>query len=163
MTAAEVVLADGTFVRATADSDAELFWGLRGSGMPLGVVTALEFQLYPVDSVVAGFLAWDWTRIERVLPSWAAWCAEAPDEATTSFRVLHVPPAPRFPRSCAAAGWWSSTAPCSARTAGPPRSSRRCVPSPRSSTRWPGCPRRRWPGCTSSPRGRAPGTPAARC
>src|SRR4029078_7065497 len=94
MTAAEVVLADGTFVRATADSDAELFWGLRGSGMPLGVVTALEFQLYPVDSVVAGFLAWDWTRIERVLSSWAAWCAEAPDEATTSFRVLHVPPVP---------------------------------------------------------------------
>ena len=97
MTAAEVVLADGTFVRATADSDAELFWGLRGSGMPLGVVTALEFQLYPVDSVVAGFLAWDWTRIERVLPSWAAWCAEAPDEATTSFRVLHVPPIPAVP------------------------------------------------------------------
>ena len=97
LTAAEVVLADGTFVRATADSDAELFWGLRGSGIPLGVVTALEFELFGIDSVVAGFLAWDWTEMERVLPSWAAWCAGAPDDATTSLRVLHVPPVPPVP------------------------------------------------------------------
>ena len=97
LTAAEVVLADGSFVRATADSETELFWGLRGSGMPLGVVTALEFELYGIDSVVAGFLAWDWTQIERVLPKWAAWCAEAPDEATTSLRVLRVPPIPSAP------------------------------------------------------------------
>ena len=68
ITAAEVVLADGTFVRATADADAELFWGLRGGGAPLGVVTALEFQLFEIDSAVAGYLAWDWTQVERVLP-----------------------------------------------------------------------------------------------
>ena len=68
ITAVEVVLADGTFVRATADADAELFWGLRGGGAPLGVVTALEFELFAIDSVVAGFLAWDWTQLERVLP-----------------------------------------------------------------------------------------------
>jgi len=97
LTAAEVVLADGTFVRATADADAELFWGLRGSGIPLGVVTALEFELFGIDSVVAGFLAWDWTEVERVLPSWAAWCAQASEDATTSFRVLHVPPVPSVP------------------------------------------------------------------
>ncbi|HYJ74185.1 MAG TPA: FAD-binding oxidoreductase [Kineosporiaceae bacterium] len=97
VTAVEVVLADGTFVRATATSEPELFWGLRGSGVPLGVVTALEFQLFPIDSVVAGYLAWDWTRIEQVLPAWAAWCAGAPDAATTSFRVLHAPPLPSVP------------------------------------------------------------------
>jgi FAD/FMN-containing dehydrogenase len=95
--AVEVVLADGTFVRATATSDAELFWGLRGSGVPLGVVTALEFDLFPIDTVVAGFLAWDWTLVERVLPAWAAWCADAPDEVTTSFRLLHVPSTPSVP------------------------------------------------------------------
>jgi FAD/FMN-containing dehydrogenase len=97
LTAIEVVLADGTFVRATADADAELFWGLRGSGAALGVVTALEFELFDIDSVVAGFLAWDWTQVERVLPAWAAWCGEAPEEATTSFRLLHAPPIPSVP------------------------------------------------------------------
>jgi FAD/FMN-containing dehydrogenase len=95
--AVEVVLADGSFVRATATSDAELFWGLRGSGVPLGVVTALEFDLFPIDSVVAGLLAWDWTLVERVLPAWAAWCADAPDEVTTSFRLLHAPSIPSVP------------------------------------------------------------------
>jgi FAD/FMN-containing dehydrogenase len=95
--AVEVVLADGTFVRATAGSDSELFWGLRGSGVPLGVVTALEFELFPIDTVVAGFLAWDWTFVERVLPAWGAWCADAPDEVTTSFRLLHAPAAPSVP------------------------------------------------------------------
>jgi FAD/FMN-containing dehydrogenase len=97
VSAVELVLADGTFVRATADSDADLFWALRGGAVPLGVVTALEFDLVPLDTVVAGFLAWDWTLAERVLPAWVAWCADAPDEVTTAFRLLEVPLAESFP------------------------------------------------------------------
>lgn len=97
VTAVEVVLADGTFVRATADDEPELFWALRGGGAPLGVVTALEFDLVPVPDVVAGFLAWDWTHVERVLPAWVAWCAEAPEAATTSFRLLQVPHSSEVP------------------------------------------------------------------
>jgi FAD/FMN-containing dehydrogenase len=91
VTAVELVLAGGTFVRATADRDAELFWALRGGAAPLGVVTALEFELFPLETVVAGSLAWDWTAVERVLPAWVAWCADAPEEATTAFRLLDVP------------------------------------------------------------------------
>jgi FAD/FMN-containing dehydrogenase len=91
VTAVELVLADGTFVRATEDQDAELFWAIRGGGTPLGVVCALEFGLQPVDTVVAGFLAWDWTDVERVLPGWVAWCADAPEDVTTSFRLVDVP------------------------------------------------------------------------
>jgi FAD/FMN-containing dehydrogenase len=97
ITAVEVVLADGTSTRATADTDAELFWALRGSGVPLGVVTALEFRLFDIDTVVAGFLAWDWLEVERVLPAWAAWCREAPEAATTAFRILNAPPIPSVP------------------------------------------------------------------
>lgn len=91
VTAAEVVLADGSIVRATADNEPELFWALRGSSMPLGVVTALEFDLFPLETVVAGFLAWDWQLIERVMPGWATWAVNAPDAATTSFRLLEAP------------------------------------------------------------------------
>jgi FAD/FMN-containing dehydrogenase len=97
VTAAELVLADGTFVRATADSEADLFWAIRGGGTPLGVVCSLEFRLHPLETVVAGFLAWDWTAVEEVLPAWVAWCAEAPDEATTTFRLLEVPDSESMP------------------------------------------------------------------
>jgi FAD/FMN-containing dehydrogenase len=91
VTAIELVLADGTFVRATADSDADLFWALRGGGTPLGVVCALEFELVPIRDVVAGFLAWDWTAVERVLPSWVTWCDDATEAVTSSFRLVDVP------------------------------------------------------------------------
>jgi FAD/FMN-containing dehydrogenase len=91
LTAVELVLADGRFVRATADQEPELFWALRGSAAPLGVVTALEFELFPLDTVVAGYLAWDGALAERVLPAWVSWCATAPEQATTAFRLLDVP------------------------------------------------------------------------
>ena len=91
VTAAELVLADGSLVRATADHDADLFWALRGGAAPLGVVTALEFDLFPLETVVAGAMAWDWSAVERVLPGWVAWCADAPEEATTALRMLDVP------------------------------------------------------------------------
>ena len=97
VTAVELVLADGTFVRATADSEPDLFWAVRGGGTPLGVVCALEFGLQPIATVVAGSLAWDWTAAERVLPAWVEWCADAPEEATTSFRLLDVPDDPGVP------------------------------------------------------------------
>ena len=91
MTAAEVVLPDGTFVRCTSSSEPELFWGLRGGGGGLGVVTAVEFELLPLATVVAGMMVWDWSAAEVVLPRWASWAVEAPDEVTTSFRLLQAP------------------------------------------------------------------------
>ena len=98
VTAVELVLADGTFVRATEDDDADLFWALRGGAAPLGVVTAIEFDLLPLRTVVAGYLAWEATEVERLLPAWVEWCAGAPEEATTSFRLLQVPPLEHIPR-----------------------------------------------------------------
>jgi FAD/FMN-containing dehydrogenase len=97
ITAADVVLADGSIVRATANEEPELFWALRGGGMPLGVVTALEFDLYPLDTVVAGFLAWDRTHVAEVLPAWSQWTTAAPEAATTSLRLVTAPPMPQIP------------------------------------------------------------------
>ncbi|MGY1740019.1 MULTISPECIES: FAD-binding oxidoreductase [unclassified Blastococcus] len=97
VTAVELVLADGTWVRATADREADLFWALRGGAAPLGVVTALEFDLLPLETVVAGHLTWDAAEVERVLPAWVRWCAQAPVAATTSFRVLDLPASDAVP------------------------------------------------------------------
>jgi FAD/FMN-containing dehydrogenase len=97
LTAVEVVIADGTLVRADATQNAELFWALRGGGGNLGVVTALEFKMYDIQSAYAGFMMWDLADVEPVLREWAAWAPGAPDDVTTSFRVLRFPPIPDVP------------------------------------------------------------------
>jgi hypothetical protein len=97
LTAVEVVLADGTFVRATDDSDADLMWAARGGGGGFGVVTAMEFDLLPVSTAYAGMLAWDWTQADRVLPAWRSWAASCPEAATTIARLLRAPDEPWLP------------------------------------------------------------------
>jgi FAD/FMN-containing dehydrogenase len=97
ITAVELVTADGSVVRADADHETELFWALRGGGGNFGVVTALEFRLYPIETAHAGLLAFDWTRAEAVLRRWADWALDAPDSVTTSFRLLQLPPMPEIP------------------------------------------------------------------
>lgn len=55
---AEVVTADGQHLRADRENEPDLFWALRGGGGSFGVVTALEFELYPVPELYAGMLTW---------------------------------------------------------------------------------------------------------
>jgi FAD binding domain len=97
LTAVEIVIGDGTIVRADATNEGPLFWAVRGGGGSFGVVTALEFRLYPIETAYAGMLAWDIIAAEKVLRTWAAWAPEAPDEVTTSFRILRLPPLPDIP------------------------------------------------------------------
>ncbi|HTJ36817.1 MAG TPA: FAD-binding oxidoreductase [Dactylosporangium sp.] len=97
LTAVELVTADGELVRADAGQNAELFWALRGGGGNFGVVTAVEFDLYPIATAHAGWLVWDWREAERVIPAWAQWAEGAPDHVTTALRLLQVPPMPQIP------------------------------------------------------------------
>ena len=97
VTAVELVTADGELIRTDADNDPELFWALRGGGGNFGIVTALEFKLYPLTEIYAGFMLWDWSEAERVLTAWAEWAADAPDGVTTSLRILQLPPDPALP------------------------------------------------------------------
>jgi FAD/FMN-containing dehydrogenase len=97
ITAVELVTADGAVVRADADTDPALFWALRGGGGNFGIVTALEFALYPIETAYAGMLIWDRVHTEKVLRRWVDWTGQAPDEVTTSFRVLNLPPLPELP------------------------------------------------------------------
>jgi FAD/FMN-containing dehydrogenase len=92
LTAVELVTADGELVRADHDNDPDLFWALRGGGGNFGVVTALEFRVYPLTEIYAGFMLWDWTQAERVLTAWARWAVDAPDRVTTAIRIMQLPP-----------------------------------------------------------------------
>ena len=97
LTAVEVVLADGRLVRADAEQHAELFWAVRGGGGSFGVVTALEFALFAIPTAYAGMMLFDASRVREVLTCWSAWAVDAPDEVTTSFRVMHLPRLPELP------------------------------------------------------------------
>jgi FAD/FMN-containing dehydrogenase len=97
VTAVELVLADGSMVRADADHEPDLFWAVRGGGGSFGVVTRVEFELYPAPSAIAGVLMWDWQHAERVLERWLDWTHSAPETATTSLRIMQIPPLPQIP------------------------------------------------------------------
>src|SRR6476619_3002884 len=71
VTAVELVNAAGELIRADACNDSELFWALRGGGGSFGVVTALEFQLYPITEVYAGVLFFPIERGAEVLRAWS--------------------------------------------------------------------------------------------
>jgi hypothetical protein len=94
---AEVVTADGEQVRADADQNADLFWALRGGGGDFGVVTALELELFPIESVYAGSVMWHAEQGADVLRAYLDWIRTVPDELSTGFRFLSLPPIPEVP------------------------------------------------------------------
>ena len=97
VTAIELVNAEGDLVRADADRHADLFWALRGGGGSFGVVTALEFELYPLTDVYAGTLFFPLERGAEVLRAWRRWVDQVPDEVTSVGRFLQFPPLPQIP------------------------------------------------------------------
>lgn len=78
LTAAEIVTADGTLHRTSELENPELFWGIRGAGGNLGVVTHIEMKALPVHEVVIGQFVYDATDLTSFLTSWGAFMADAP-------------------------------------------------------------------------------------
>lgn len=80
MLSAEIVTADGQVLNASADENAELFWGLRGGGGNFGIVTAITYQLHPLGpTVLAGSLVYEWKRVHDALRLYGEFSAAAPD------------------------------------------------------------------------------------
>jgi hypothetical protein len=97
VTAIELVTADGELVRTDAHHDPDLFWALRGGGGNFGIVTAMEFELFPVESLYAGMLLWPVEESARVYRRWRDWTETAPDEVTSMARMIQFPPLPDVP------------------------------------------------------------------
>ena len=94
---ADVVLADGSFVRADATHDEDLFWALRGGGGNFGVVTSFTFRAQPVSTVVAGPILWQLDDAPEVMRFYREFIGGAPRELGGFFAFLTVPPGPPFP------------------------------------------------------------------
>ena len=97
MLEADVVLADGRFVTANAEKNADLFWALRGGGGNFGVVTSILYRLHPIDTVYAGPMLWSIDRAEEVLRWYRDFIPQAPESLNGFFAFLTVPPAAPFP------------------------------------------------------------------
>jgi FAD/FMN-containing dehydrogenase len=97
VTAVEVVTPDGELRRATKTEHPEVFWALRGGGGSFGVVTALEYGLFPYGELYAGMFLWPFERHAEVLAAWHGLTRSALDELTTWFRLLHLPPLEELP------------------------------------------------------------------
>src|SRR6185312_7249001 len=93
----EIVTADGEPRRVTAESEPDLFWALRGGKGNFGVVTALEFRLFPVRTFYGGGLFFAGEHAEKVLHAWREWVAGLPDEISSSVCFLRQPDLPMVP------------------------------------------------------------------
>jgi FAD/FMN-containing dehydrogenase len=87
-----VVTADGMLRRASADENADLFWGVRGGGGNFGIVTSFEFQLHPMQrEVIGGALVFPIARAPDVLAMMSEYALGAPDELTLGFAMAQPP------------------------------------------------------------------------
>jgi FAD/FMN-containing dehydrogenase len=90
---AELVTADGRYVRCSAEQEPDLFWAIRGAGTNFGTVVGVELDLIPLDSVTFGMVWFDPDATAEGL----MWCRdhlpEAPDELTTIVSIGHPPAA----------------------------------------------------------------------
>jgi len=95
----DIVTADARLVRASGDENADLFWGLRGGGGNFGVVTGIDYMLYPVGpEVVGGIVAWPASEAPKVLDLYRTLAAKAPPELTLVVFIRPAPPAPWLPK-----------------------------------------------------------------
>jgi FAD/FMN-containing dehydrogenase len=94
----DVITADGEFVRASEDQNADLFWGVRGGGGNFGIVTDFEFRMVPVGpEVVAGPVFWAMEDAPEVLRFYRDWIADCPDELVTIAVQRRAPALPVVP------------------------------------------------------------------
>src|SRR5687767_6161912 len=112
---ADVVLADGSLVTASATSNTDLFWAIRGGGGNFGVVTSFLFQAHPVRDVYAGPIFWDASDAARVMRTFRDFIATAPEELGIFVGLKTVPPMDPFPqphwgkRACAIIGAYTGS------------------------------------------------------
>ena len=104
---AELITADGSFVKASTKENSELLWGLRGGGGNFGVVTAFEYQVHEVDSMMLGGpLVFPFANARGLLRSYADFISRASDEMYASAAIVPTPNGRIVVREHATSGYW---------------------------------------------------------
>ncbi|XVV10766.1 FAD-binding oxidoreductase [Actinoplanes sp. CA-131856] len=88
---ADVVTADGVARTVSAEQHPDLFWALRGGGGNFGIVTSLEFRLFPVDRVFSGMSFYPLERAHDTLDAYRRWAADEPDTMNTAVLLIRDP------------------------------------------------------------------------
>ena len=89
---ADVVLASGELVRASASENPDLFWAIRGGGGNFGIATSFEYQLHPIGPmVVGGMVVHPFSAARDVLRFYRDLITKAPDELTVAVALLTAP------------------------------------------------------------------------
>jgi FAD/FMN-containing dehydrogenase len=94
---ADVVLADGRLVTASATQNADLFWAIRGGGGNFGVVTSFLFRAHPVQTIFGGLMLWDLPQAREIMEWYREFLPAAPEDIYGFLALINVPPAPTFP------------------------------------------------------------------
>ncbi|ROO36045.1 FAD-binding oxidoreductase, partial [Salinisphaera orenii] len=96
----DLVTAAGELVRASADCNPDLFWGLKGGGGNFGVITSFEFDLHALGpDVLAGPVVHAFDDAPHVLREVTSLMRDAPDEVSCLPVLRHAPPAPFIPEA----------------------------------------------------------------
>lgn len=96
--AVEMVMADGSQLRASASENEDLFWGVRGGGGNFGIVTNFEFKLHPVGpQVLCGLIVFPFDAAKSVLAQFARFTETMPDELNVWMVTRKAPPLPFLP------------------------------------------------------------------
>jgi FAD/FMN-containing dehydrogenase len=97
--AADMVLADGRLVTASAEENGDLFWAIRGGGGNFGIVTSFLFRSYPISLVYGGPMLWGLDQATKVMQWYRESITRAQEDLNGFFAFLNVPPGPPFPEN----------------------------------------------------------------
>jgi hypothetical protein len=87
----DVVTADGRALTASTSEHEDLFWGVRGAGANLGIVTSFEYRLHPVGPVLGGLVIYPLSSGKDVLRFFDEFSRTCPDEVSTAGLLLTAP------------------------------------------------------------------------
>jgi hypothetical protein len=96
---ADVVLADGKLVTASAMENEDLFWALRGGGGNFGIVTSFLYRAHPVSTVYGGPIFWELKDAAKVMKWYRQFLAKAPQDLSPFIHLGTVPSADPFPKN----------------------------------------------------------------
>ncbi|WP_162340316.1 FAD-binding oxidoreductase [Cyclobacterium salsum] len=88
----DMVLADGSFVKASETENKDLFWAIRGGGGNFGVVTSFEYKLHKVGpEVLAGMILYPLTQASELLQFYREYSMNTPDDMSVIAGIFTLP------------------------------------------------------------------------